>query len=476
MPREVGAPPPAAEREPPGRREGGAQVGRRDKRSPDTSRVSREPLIPKTREQNRRRGPGAGRGAQRTPAPLSSRGRCARRRRVLPAGLGLAGTPRALTMRGARRPPRTEGHAPGTPGSRGRGRARDGRAATVGKQTRSMGFSCSSSCRARAPLTVGPRDPGAGGEEGVGSAGPDHEPGRGRADPPARVDSGGSRFRMGFEPGRGPDCGAVASSARPARPRQGGAGRGSAVPRRAEARPPAPHAQAAVLPEEGPRVRGEAAGPRHRSWGRWLREGQGSAVPTKKPSPPSESPEPGPCASAAGAGRAAPADAPAGTRRGDQARGPRGAREERKVAPRPRGCRATGRFVSFREPVSGAAGPLGGVGGSAPGPRPPSRLPPLRAPAAPSPAPPRPRCPPRPPAPRARRGRRAAQAGPRRARLRGRGGCPRGSPAHPALWARPDFSLAAFYASSAGSGTTFSPDFREKNRKPVIFPDPRRPA
>lgn len=94
-----------------------------------------------------------------------------------------------------------------------------------------------------------------------------------------------------------------------------------------------------------------------------------------------------------------------------------------------------------------------------------SPAPRLRARAALSPAPPRPQCPPRPPAQSARRSRQAGPAEPRRVRPRGRGGCPRGSRAHQALWVHLDFSSAAFYASSAGSGTTFSPDSGEKDRK-----------
>lgn len=95
----------------------------------------------------------------------------------------------------------------------------------------------------------------------------------------------------------------------------------------------------------------------------------------------------------------------------------------------------------------------------------------LRACATLSRVPLRPQCPPRPPARSAGRGRRTGLAEPRKARPLGRGGSPQGSRAQRALWARLDFSSAAFYASSAGSGTTFSPDIGEKKINHVIPSD-----
>lgn len=128
----------------------------------------------------------------------------------------------------------------------------------------------------------------------------------------------------------------------------------------------------------------------------------------------------------------------------------------RSGAPRPARPEARGPRPAARSPREARpAPPRPAASSRAPAPR-------LRARAARGPAPPRPQCPPRPPARSARRGRRADPAEPRQRRPLGRGGCPRGSRARLALWAHPDFSSAAFYASSAGSGTTFSPDFREK--------------
>lgn len=231
---------------------------------------------------------------------------------------------------------------------------------------------------------------------------------------------------MGLEPGRAPAAGG--GEPRASVPSRTGEER---VPRRAEARPPAPPCSPSSCPRKD---RGSRERPRDPDIGAGAGScgGPGGLRSRRKTVPPNEN---------------------------------------REVAPGLRGCRGRGVLLPSRRPSLKP-----GREGARPATAPPRLPPPLRGPAAPRPAPPRPRCPPRPPPRRARRGRRAAQAGPQWARLRGRGGCRWGSRAHPELWARPDFSAAASCASSAGSGTMFSPDFREKKIKPVIPADARRPA